>query len=587
MILLARIRTVLILCVKLRLERNACGSGLESFFGNVEPHAESCSLHTVCNVTENDSVTGIKEYVIRPACKRSVGIIKSPCKCIITVSYLTAVGERRNEGLTAEILVKLTCKRLGANESIVYTFVLRPLFCFLEAHEACLIAVLEIPNNLGSLTELDSVCKCCCTVSNGYVNPCDRGIGCSGKGKAVKSTCRRVGKRYGNSISVNIYVSLACHSNNGKLDCTNLIGSRIRNYGGSCRKLKYRGVSYGDSLGANNLAAGKNLNINGACSSVRNKLTVCNGAEGSIGKHPNSICGHIHSVTVGIDSFCAEGVNSLGSKNIVLRLDVYVVENTGGRNVGCNENTMCGRTLCAVTRNRTHCEFLFTYTLGKEGGGSAAVAVSRPLTTESKHNFAFFVRRETYGIVSATAVVHTNDEGTVFLNADHRTSCIIVASLYGFANQFTVFYNHTEGYTYCVEKGSFCKVSVKINLVKRLNVTRDVTFRILKYVKDGGGGVKNSSSGSYVFAEVTDALTVVNKNTGRVGVVVKVSVHTADYVVSEIILVILCHFGKLLMRPVCLILEILIDLIVSGNNGNIGIGGVYFNNMKNLSAGTV
>ena len=56
---------------------------------------------------------------------------------------------------------------------------------------------------------------------------------------------------------------------------------------------------------------------------------------------------------------------------------------------------------------------------------------------------------------------------------------------------------------------------------------------------------------------------------------------------SEVVLVILCHIGKLCVRLVCRNRDILIDLVVSGNYGYIGIRRIYLNNVHNLSACSV
>ena len=137
-----------------------------------------------------------------------------------------------------------------------------------------------------------------------------------------------------------------------------------------------------------------------------------------------------------------------------------------------------------------------------------------------------------------------------------------------------------------MEKCAFFKILIHISLRKRFNVTRNVTFRILKYIKNGGSVTESSTASCYIFSRITNPLAVINKYTRRIGAVVKVGIHTADDVVSEVILVILRHFSEFLMRPVSLIFQILVNLVVSRNNGYIGIGRVNFNDMKNLSTGT-
>ena len=122
-----------------------------------------------------------------------------------------------------------------------------------------------------------------------------------------------------------------------------------------------------------------------------------------------------------------------------------------------------------------------------------------------------------------------------------------------------------------MEKRTFCEILINISLVETLNVARNVAFRILKDIQDGGSITQCSTAGCYIFSCITDPLAVVNKYTGRIGAIVKVGIHTADDVVSEGILVILRHFSQFLMRPVSLIFQILVDLIVSGNYGYIGV----------------
>ena len=451
MILLAGIRTVSVLCIELRLECNARATGLECFLGNIDPHAESSSLKSVCNVTENDGFANVEENVVRPACKSSIGIVKFPCKRIVAVSDRSAVCKRRNKCLTAEVFVELTCERSGANKSVVYTVVLRPLLRFLKSYETCLVAILEIEDNLGALTELDCILKHGFTVSYGNVNTCDGCIIGSCELEAVKSTCIFVRKSNGNCIGINVHVCLACHSNDRKRDCTNLLRGRIRNHSRGCGKCKYLGIGDCNGLRTYNCAAGDNLNIYVSCLAAGSKLSKFNSTKGSVRNRPRNVSRHIHCITVSINSLCAEGILGVGGKDLIVRIYVNNVKNSGRSNVRSNENTVCGRTLCAVTGNRTHSEVLFTYTLGDKCGRSAAVTVSSPHTAESEHCLAFFIGAKANRIVRTTTVVHTNNEGTVFLNADHRTSCIVIAALFGRIYKSAVFDNHTERNTNCVK----------------------------------------------------------------------------------------------------------------------------------------
>ena len=320
MILYARCFTVnrpICIGIELRLECNTRSTCLESFLGDIEPHTESCSLHTICNVTENDYIISIEKHVIRPRCKSSIGIIKSPSKSIITVSNLTTLLSSSGKGFTAQIFVKLTCKRLSANERIVYTVILAPLLSLLEAHEACLITILKVPNNLRALTELNCISKIDIVKCNDNINTCNRGIVGSGKVKSVKDTCGTVRKSNSNCISIYVYVSLTCHRNDRKRNGTNLISGGVRNNSRCCRELKYLRICNCNGLRTNNRTCRDYLNVNCTYLTVRNELAVFDSTEGIIGKCPSCVSGHIHCVTVSIDCFCTKGVSSLRCKNVV------------------------------------------------------------------------------------------------------------------------------------------------------------------------------------------------------------------------------------------------------------------------------
>ena len=574
--------------IELRLERKTLACCRECIFGNIDPHAKGSSLLSACNVTENDYVISVKENVVSPPCKISIGIVKSPCESIVTVSNLTSIGKGRNKCVATNIIAKLTCKRIRANERVVYTVVLRPLLGFLKAHETSLVAIFKVPNNFRALAEFDSVSQNGFTISDGNINACDRSIIGGGEVKAIQNTSSLIGQRHRNCVGIHIYIGFTRHGNDRKLDGANLFCGGIRNHGRGCGKLEDRRIRHGNGLSANHLAAGNNLDIHSALLAIRNELAVLNGAEGGVRQSPSCISRHIHSITVGVNSFRGEVVDGLGGKNIEIGFDIDIVQNAGGSNVGNDEDAVGSGTLCAVTGNGTHGEIFFANALGNEGGRTAAVTVGSPLTAQRQHGFAFFVGAETNGIVGTTAVIHTNDQSTIFLDTDHGTSSIIIATLLGLVNKLAILNNHTEGYTNCMQQGAICEIAVKLGLVKRLYITGDVALCILKYVKDRGSIIERRAVGRNILAKITNALSIVYKYTRRVGIVVKVGVHTADNVVSEVILVILCHFGKFLMTPVCFIHGIfckLINLLVSRDDGYIGIGRVNLDNMEDLSAG--
>ena len=584
-ILLAGVGAVGILYVELGLEGQTLTCGRECILGNVDPHTQGSCLHSVGHVTKNDGLAHVEQDVVGPACKSSIGIVQSPSQCIVTVSDLTAVGGGGDEGIAAQVLIELTGQRSRANQSVIHTVVLRPLLSLLEAHEAGLVAVLKVKEDLGALTELNGVGQYDLAVGDRHVNTGDGRVIGGRELEAVQSTCGGIGQRHGDSVGVYVNVGLTRHSHDGQGDGADLIGRGVRNDRRGSGKLEGSGISHGNGLGTNQLAAGENLHVHRTRGAVGDEQAVLDGTEGCVGQSPRSVSGHIHGVTVGINGNCAEGVGGVGSEDIVVRLHVDHVQLAGGSHVGSHEDTVCGGTLCAVAGNRTHGEVLLTDALGDEGGGSAAVAVGSPLAAESQHNLAFLIGRKALGVVRATTVVHNQNESTVRLNTHHGASGVVTTTAFSLADQLAVLNDHTEGYADSVKQGALLEVLVNVSLIECLNVTGNVTLGILKYVQDRGGIAQSSATGSYVFACVTDPLTVVNQNAGRIRAVIQVGIHTTDDVVAESVLVILSHLGEFLVRPVSLILQILVDLVVTGNDGDVRVRRVNLNDMKHLSAG--
>ena len=284
---------------------------------------------------------------------------------------------------------------------------------------------------------------------------------------------------------------------------------------------------------------------------------------------------------MGVDGFRAEGVLGLGSEDVVSGVDVHIIQHAGGSYVGNNEDAVSGGTLCAVAGNGAHGEVFLTDALGDEGGGAAAVAVGSPLAAQRQHGFAQLIVAETDGVVGAAAVIHTNDQSAVFLDADHGTGSGGRGALFGIGDKLAVLNGHAEGDADCMEQDAFFQILVEVSSVERLHIAGDVAFGILENIQDGRG--------RSILALNTDALAVVDQDAGSVGVIVQVGVHTADDVVAEVFLVILCHVGQFLVGPVCFVVGVLrqlVDLMVSGNDGYIGVGRVNFDNVKHLSAGT-
>ncbi len=109
-------------------------------------------------------------------------------------------------------------------------------------------------------------------------------------------------------------------------------------------------------------AADQYLHIDVTQRAVGNKDAVFYGTETLIGQRPSGFIGHIHGITVGINTFCSERISGSGCKIIIFRIDFNASENAGRGNIGNDENAVNGRAFRAVAGNRTHHTFLFTDT---------------------------------------------------------------------------------------------------------------------------------------------------------------------------------------------------------------------------------
>ena len=58
---------------------------------DINPHAQSGSIHTVRYVTQDDLIADIEEHVVGPACKLSIGIVQSDTQRVFTVLNLAVI----------------------------------------------------------------------------------------------------------------------------------------------------------------------------------------------------------------------------------------------------------------------------------------------------------------------------------------------------------------------------------------------------------------------------------------------------------------------------------------------------------------
>ena len=552
-------------------------AGGEGILGNIYPHTEGGCLLAVGYVTQNNRLFNAVKIIVGPCFKIGIGIVESPCQSVLAVSDLTAVGRSAHKGRCSRKGVHLAVVGIGRIKQVVLNTILQaPFLCLRIAYEAGSVAILEVNDDFGTLAECDGKNQFRLTVNNGHIHAFHRSILCGSELKTIQRAGVLIGKGHRNRIGIHIHGILTDRGHDGQRDGTDIGCSRIRNNGRSNSKLEDFRVRNADGLAADNIAAGNNLDLHIALGTVGNKLSVSDGTKGIIRKYPNGIRRHLHSITMGIDCFRTEGILRLGRKDIVLGLNVYIVQNAGGADIGGNKDAVGGGTLCTIAGHGTHGEVILANTLGQEGGRTAAVAVGCPLAAQGQHGFAFFKVAEANRVVGAAAIIHTDDQGTVFLNTNHGTCGRCGSTFFRLFHKLAILYDHAERHTDRMEQSAGSEVCVKVISVKRLNITGNGTVRFFENIQNRTG-----RRGFTLDAEI---LAVVNQNTGRISIIVQVRVHTTDNVVSQVLLIILCHFGQFLMRPVCLLGHILVDLMISGNDGYIGIGGIHLDNMDDLSA---
>ena len=118
----------------------------------------------------------------------------------------------------------------------------------------------------------------------------------------------------------------------------------------------------------------------------------------------------------------------------------------------------------------------------------------------------------------------------------------------------------------CEFLGNFCGIV-------RLNITGNHALGVLIHAEYR----LRASAASHINA-------VVNENTRCVRLIIQVGIHGADNVVAQHLFIVPGNLGNTGCLLIVDIRDILIDSVIAGNDGNIRIRRIQFNNMKDLSA---
>ena len=300
---------------------------------------------------------------------------------------------------------------------------------------------------------------------------------------------------------------------------------------------------------------------------------VLDGAHGSVGQLPYCVSRDVCGVAAGVNAGSGQGHGSAGCHIVITGLHNSVVEDAGGSSLGHDDDGVDGGTLGAVGGNGTHDVLGGALTLGNEGGGAAAVTVDSVDAAQGQHHFAHLVVGQAGGGGGVTAVHLAEDQGAVFLDADHGTGSIGRGTLDGLALQNAVLDQPAKvggdgGPLVAIQRSGH-----GAQLSGAILVDSQVGLRALVDL----GGTQDHALPDHVAV-------------GSVGVVGQGGVHGANHVVAQGILIVGHSLGQFLGLPdggvAGQVIGIqLVDAIVAGEDFNGLVGCVNLENMDDLTVG--
>ena len=405
---------------------------------NIDPGAEGGGILAVCHVTQNGRLTGVEEHIVGPAGKLGIGIVQGHAQGAVAVLHLAvAFGGQEGLGIAVLGVVAVVLDRSSS------AHLSGPVIHLVHAQEQLMLAVLEVEEDLRALAEGNrqhSSLGFIRGVCSGHIHAGNALIGGCGQGVAIQG-CSSVIRQSETVDTVNAHIPVVCTVLGNQLQVQSLaVGQNSFLLG----KGEYLGVNHVQNRLAHNLFVVNSLNGSGAGCGTGGKHTALDGAHALLSDLIGHLSGDIHGKILGIQAGDLEGHGCAGRNVVICSLDQGLFELTGGTGGGDQDHRIDGGTLGTVGGDGAHGVLSLAGTLGNEGGGAAAVTVDCIDAAQCQHGFAHLIVGQTGGHSAVTAIHLAEDQGAVFLDADHGTGGIGGVALHSGGGQGTVLHQPAE-----------------------------------------------------------------------------------------------------------------------------------------------
>ena len=252
-----------------------------------------------------------------------------------------------------------------------------------------------------------------------------------------------------------------------------------------------------------------------------------------------------------------------------------MIEHTVGCCLGCNDDASNGCTGGAIRADVTKDMIFFALTLGQDLRRTAAVTIYCPNAAQGNHGLTHLERSQAQSIRSISAFRLYDYQRTIRLDADHGT----------------VGAGRSVFRSICRLAVLYCKAKVAGQGMQLVALQR--LFGGTQLAATGTILILNNCQVSIAVVVITltgscKHLSVVYQEAGRCGRgISKGSVHTCNHIVPQLIAVVVHGSFGGNSTPVLGICQVLVDSVITGQDHNIIIHGVYFDNMKYLPTGTL
>ena len=282
---------------------------------------------------------------------------------------------------------------------------------------------------------------------------------------------------------------------------------------------------------------------------------------------------HFSRHTGSINALDANAHITLRGNILVFSQHRHMVKYAAGCSLGGNDNTMDGGTRHTVRGDVTQDIVTLALTLRQDLRGTATVTVNCPNAAQCQHGFAQLIGAQAIGIGRVTAFHLHNHQRTIRLDTQHR-AVSTAGMVYSGSLQLAVFHGKAEVTSECLP---LVTVQLFTNLTQfaansTIFVLCNCQIGIAVFIEEATGG------GQYLAI-------VYQECARRIGGIGQRSIHTCDHVVAQLVTIVVHGLLHGLCRPVVGVCQILVNSIVARQDLHIGVIGIHFHNVHNLSTG--